>query len=252
MCAYTVRQLADMAGVSVRTLHHYDHIDLLKPSSRSAAGYRLYEGDELIRLQQILLFREMELPLADIREILDDPCFDAIGALRLHREMILARAARLDQLLQTIDATIGRLGGTSMALTDEELYEGLTREQAERYEREAQEMYDPELVAESEHRLRRLTKEQWQAVKNEGEEIARAIAALLDRAPDSEQVQAQIARHHRWIENFYPASADVYAGLGQLYAQNDEFRAYYEQFGEGLADFMYNAMTHYALNVLAE
>ena len=251
MCVYTVRQLADMAGVSVRTLHHYDHIDLLKPSSRSAAGYRLYEGDDLIRLQQILLFKEIDLPLMDIRDILDDPTFDAVTALRLHREMIQARAARLSQLLQTIDATIGKLERTTMTLTDEELYEGLTKKQAERYEREAQEMYDPDLVQESKRRIGKMSKKQWQAVKDEGDEVTRAIAALMDRDPDDAAVQAQIARHHAWIEHFYPASADVYTGLGQLYAEHDEFRAFYEQYAPGLADFMYTAMTHHALNVLS-
>ena len=138
-----------------------------------------------------------------------------------------------------------------MPLTDEELYEGLTKEQAERYEREAQEIYDPELVQESKRRIGKMTKEQWQAVKNEGDGVTRAIAALMARDPDDEAVQAQIARHHAWIEHFYPASADVYAGLGQLYAEHDEFRAFYEQYAPGLADFMYTAMTHYALNVLS-
>ena len=146
--AYTVSQLAEMAGVSVRTQHHNDHIDLLKPSSRTVAGYRLYGERDLLRLQQILFFKELDFPLSEIRAILDDPEFDQIEALENHRRLLQGRAERLTHLLRTIDKTIQRLTEDNMTMTDEELYEGFTKEQIERYKREAREMYDSELVAE--------------------------------------------------------------------------------------------------------
>jgi len=133
-----------------------------------------------------------------------------------------------------------------VTMKDEDLYEGFTKEQIERYKREARERYDPALVQESERRLRNMTKSHWQAVKAEGEDITRSIAALMDKAPDDPEVQALIGRHHAWIERFYPANAEVYRGLGQLYTGHDEFREFYEKYRPGLADFMQAAMVHYA------
>ena len=253
MKAYTVSQLARMAGVSVRTLHHYDHIDLLKPSTRTAAGYRLYREPELLRLQQILFFKELDVPLDEIRGILDDPAFDPIRTLQDHRQRLKKETARLNRLLNTIDRTLERLTEeeSHMTLTDEELYEGFTPEQVERYNREAQEMYDPELVRESWKRIRNMSKEQWQAVKDEGDQVTRLIAELADRAPDDPAVQGLIARHHAWIERFYPASAEVYRGLGQGYASHPEFRATYDKYRPGLADFLQAAMAYYAEHTLS-
>ena len=251
MKAYTVSQLAKMAGVSVRMLHHYDHLGLLTPSARTAAGYRLYEEQDLLRLQQILFFKELDLPLNQIRDILGDPAFDQVQALKSHRRLLEKRTERLARLLKTIDKTILRLTEDSMEMTDAELYEGFTPEQIERYEREVNERYDPVLVEESKRRIRKMSKAQWQAVKQAGDEITQSIAALADKAPGDPEVQKFIARHHAWIENFYPASAEVYRGLGQLYAEHPEFRARYDQYRPGLADFMQAAMAYYADHTLA-
>jgi DNA-binding transcriptional MerR regulator len=241
-----------MAGVSVRTLHHYDHIGLLEPPARTAAGYRLYGETELLRLQQILFFKELDLPLSEVRSILDDPEFDQVRALQAHRRMLEGRVERLAQLLQTVDKTIQKLTEDTMSMTDEELYEGFTKEQIERYKREAREMYDPALVEESQRRVGKMSKTQWEVVKLEGDEVTRGIAGLMDREPGDPEVQALIARHHAWIENFYPASADVYRGLGQLYTSHPEFRAFYDRYRPDLADFMAAAMARYADDVLAK
>lgn len=251
MEAYTVHQLAEMAGVSVRTLHHYDQIGLLKPSSRTAAGYRLYREGELLRLQQILLFRELDVPLETIRSILDDPGFDPVGALEVHRRTLEGQAARLAHLLQTIDRTIQRIKGDTMALTDEELYEGLPKEQAERYRREAREMYGAEVVEESEQRARKLSKAEWNALKEEGDALTRGLVALMERDPGDPEVQALVARHYAWVDRFWHPTAEAYRGLGQLYVENDEFRANYDRYRVGLADFLRAAMNYYADHTLS-
>ncbi len=139
-----------------------------------------------------------------------------------------------------------------MTLSDEELYAGFTKEQRERYEREVNERYAPEVVKATNQRVRAMSKQQWEAVKAEGDQVTSGLAALADQAPDTPDVQALIARHHAWIENFYLANADVYRGLGQLYTEHEEFRAFYEKYRPGLADFMCAAMVHYADTVLAE
>ncbi len=251
MPVYTIGQVAKMAGVTVRTLHHYDQIGLLVPAARSGSGYRLYRERDLVRLQQILFYRELGLPLEQVREILDDPEFDPLEALREHRRALQARSDRLAQLLRTIDKTVRRLTEDAMSLTDEELYAGFAPETIERYKREARERYDPELVAESERRVRKMSREQWEAVRAEGDQVTRGLAALMDRAPDDPEVQQLVARHHAWIENFYPCSAEVFRGLGQLYMSHPEFRATYDRYRSDLADFLGAAMAHYADVVLA-
>ena len=139
-----------------------------------------------------------------------------------------------------------------MSLTDEELYEGLPKEQVERWKHEVDERYDPKLVAESNRRVHAMGKEQWNTVKAEGDAISRRMAELMGRAASDPEVQATIAWQHAWIENFYPCSAEVFMGLGQLYAENPEFRANYDKVRPGLADFMRDAMAYYAEHTLAK
>jgi len=164
--------------------------------------------------------------------------------------MLHRRMERLARLLKTIDRTIERLTEDDMTLTDEELYAGFTPQQVERYKREARERYDPALVEESERRVRRMSREQWQAVGAEGGAVTSGMAALMDQEPGDVDVQAMVARHHAWIENFYPCSAEIYRGLGQGYVEHPEFRAFYERVRPGLADFMSVAMNIYADQVL--
>ena len=253
--AYTVRQLAKMAGVSVRTLHHYDQIGLLKPSSRTEAGYRLYAEKDLLRLQQVLFYRELDFPLDEIRIILDLPGFDQVEALRDHRRMLGERAERLARLLRTVDRTIARLTEEdTMPLTDEELYEGFSpkeREQLKEYEAEARDRWG-EMAAESQRRVRQMSKAQWQAVQEEGDAATRLMGEYMGRPVSDPDVQAAIARHHAWIENFYPCSAEMYRGLGQMYVDDPRFTATYDKVRPGLAVFMRDAMAYYAEHTLTK
>ena len=243
---YTVGALARMAGVSVRTLHYYDEVGLLAPFSRSPAGYRLYGTEELLRLQQILFFRELDLPLEEVADILDDPRFDQVQALVDHRQVIEERIARMHRLVTTIDRTLLKLKGKSVELTDEELYEGLTKQQTERYQREAAERYDPVVLAESNRRIRKMSKARWQAVKEEGNAVTQAIADAMSADPQDPKVQALVAQHCAWMGNFYTVTPQIYRGLAQLYVENEEFRAFYDHVAPGLADFLSEAMIHYA------
>jgi len=246
MSKYTVRQVADMADITVRTLHHYDALGLLRPADRSAAGYRLYGEADLLRLQQILFFRELGFSLEQIGAIIEDPQFDQVRALEDHRHMLQAQVARLKRLLTTVEKTIAHLTEGKMALTDAELYEGLSKDEVERYKREAREEYGTEVVEESERRAKGMTKGQWQGVKDEGEAVTQALAGLIDRPVDDPEVQALIARHYKWVSTFWTPDADAYRGLGQLYTDNPEFRETYDRYHVGLADFLREAMTYYS------
>jgi len=249
---YTVKELAQLSGISVRTLHHYDELKLLCPKTRSNAGYRLYGESELLRLQQILFYRELEVPLKEINNIVDDPSFNQKKALLTHREALLDRKNQIDDLIQTIDLTLLKLEGKEM-VTDKDLYKGFTPEQIKRYETEVAKNYDSKLVAESKNNLNKMTKQKWENIKDEGDLVSKELAEAMKNGEsiDSDKVQILVQRHHKWIENFYKCTKNVYVGLGDMYLNNLEFFAHYEQFGTGLTNFLSSAMKKYSESLSA-
>ena len=251
---YTIGELAKLAGVSVRTLHHYDQIGLLHPGARDPGNdYRRYGREDLLRLQQILFFRELDIPLQKIKQILANPAADRLVLLRQHYQNLGLRIKQLQTLQVTLEKTIQNLQEeNSMPLTDAELYEGFDQKTIERYQQEVRETYDPEIVALANRNARKLSKAEWTAVKAEGQAISAGLAALMDRDPADPDVQVFAARQHAWIEHFYPVSAEMFRGLGELYTSHPEFRANYDQVAPGLADFLQKAMTVYADTVLED
>lgn len=250
MAAYTVSEIARLAGVTVRTLHHYDEIGLLVPAERNEAGYRLYGRRELLRLQQILLFREMDVSLDAISVALSDPSSGGLAVLKEHLRVLRVRADRLATLIDTVRKTIRDLEEETKMLTDEQLYRGFRPGEGERYRAEAEERWAEEVGA-VEERVRNLTPERWESVGAEGEEISKQLAQLTDRQPDSREVQELVERHHRWIETFYDAGYDRYVGLAEMYVSDERFTAHYDAYGPGLAGFLSDAMKHFAATRLA-
>ncbi|MEO6306134.1 MAG: MerR family transcriptional regulator, partial [Bacteroidia bacterium] len=159
----SVNKLAKLAGVSVRTLHHYDKIGLLKPSVRTDSNYRYYGKEELLRLQQILFYKELDLSLTQIAEILDDPGFDTINALHSHKQEMQKRKDRFEQLLLTIDKTIINLKNKTEKMNYEEMYKGFGKEKAEAYKKEAIEKWGKDTVADSEKKILAMDKTEWKA-----------------------------------------------------------------------------------------
>ncbi len=245
MKEYTVQQLANIAGVTVRTLHHYDHIGLLKPSSRNAARYRFYGEDELLRLQQILFFRELDFSLEDIARIIDSPGFDPVDALEAHKEELKKRVARLHLLLDTIDKTIKKLKGEKIEMADEELYGGLSKEQAEAYAEEARQRWDPKLVNETNARVKKWTKEKWAKVNEELDDILKQLALLMGTPVGDRKVQALVARHHAYMNNFFEVKPGMYRNFAQLYTEDQRFRAYFEKYRAGLAEYLAEGIVFY-------
>lgn len=243
---YTVKQLSKLAGVSVRTLHLYDQLGLLKPSTRTEARYRLYGENELLRLQQILFYKELDFPLQKIRDILDDPDFDLIKALEGHKSALQSKRERLGTLLKTIDKTISKLKGATMK--DEELYAGLPQEKAEAWRKEAIGKYGEEAVLHSEKSLKSLGKDGFEQLKEESREIWNALAALMTSDPLSEQVQELITRHYKTIEQFWGRipGAEGYRGLAQLYLDDERFTMLDGKPNREFAVFLAKAMKHYA------
>ena len=127
---YTVKQLGELAGVSVRTLHYYDEIGLLEPSSYGDNGYRQYDEDALFRLQQVLFYRELEFSLSEIAEIIEEPDFNVLESLQLHKQALQGETKRLKTLIQTIDKTMEHMKG-KLEMSNREIFDGFTEEQQE-------------------------------------------------------------------------------------------------------------------------
>ncbi|MEH7464457.1 MerR family transcriptional regulator [Bacillus thuringiensis] len=233
-----VKEVADLVGISVRTLHHYDEIGLLTPEETTESGYRLYSDDNLETLQQILFFKELGFPLKKIKGIINNPSFDRKEALVLHRKMLLEKRSRLDKVIATIDKTIQHSKG-EIQMTNKEKFEGFDFSQNP-YEQEARERWGNEAVDKA--NKVDMTKEK----QEEYNVIYRKLAALRHDSPESEQAQEAIQEWYNYLQNFGHYSLDAFKGLGQMYVDDERFTKNIDQFGEGLAKFMQDAMAVYA------
>ena len=231
MKTLTVKKLAEISGVSVRTLHYYDQIGLLRPSVRTEKKYRLYGNDELLRLQQILFFRELDFPLKDILEMMDEPDYDLVKALMQHKSALLNRKRRISDLLRTIDITINNLKKGGMMKDPEELYKGFPKEVGTAYRKEAMNKYGAQTVEQSEKELMKLGKSVVEAHQKEMENVFSELFALRNDCPESDIVQQHIERHYGIISKFWGNSvvpdqkACAYAGLGDLLVNDERYLA---------------------------
>jgi len=240
-----VGEVAALAGVTVRTLHHYDRIGLLSPSQRTSAGYRRYAPTDLDRLHRILVYRELGFPLEEVATLLDDP--DADPAAHLRRQHRLLRD-RLDRTQAMVEAVEKEMEAQQMgiSLTPEERFELFGEGFSEDYEREAEERWgDTEAWAQSQRRTAAYGKEDWVRIKEEGEAIERRFAeALQGGVPaDSEQAMDLAEEHRQQISrNFYDCPPAMHAGLGRMYVEDERFTAHYDQRAPGLAQYVSTAV----------
>ncbi len=245
---YTVNELSKLAGVSVRTLHHYDEIGLLRPASHTEAGYRQYGPAELKRLQQVLFFKELDFSLDAIRAILDSPGFDEAKALRQHRTLLLKRRDRLDKLLETVDKTLQTFKGGNI-MQDKDYFENFDmteiEEQQKKYAKEVDQKYPG---WQQRDKTKRYGKREWAEVMQKGGQIQTDLAELMaaGREPADPAVQAVIDRHFHYIDDsFYDCSLEVYEGLSNLYVDDQRFTENIDKMKPGLADFQSRAMKVY-------
>jgi len=241
---FTVKQLSRLAGVTPRTLHHYDAIGLLKPTLIGANGYRYYGEDVLLSLQQILFYRELDLPLADIKQITGSQDFDALRALESHRSELGRRKARLEKLLRTVDQTILHLKGIK-AMSNKQLFSGFSEEEQERYAAEAEQMYDPETVRASNRKWKSYSAEQKQHILDEGRQIYLDMASSMPKGADSVEVTALVERWRKNMDYFWTPNLEQLLGLASMYGQDPRFKANFDQIDLRLADFMRAAVEVY-------
>lgn len=240
-----VGDVARLAGVSVRTLHHYDELGLLTPSRRSEAGYRLYTDEDLERLQQILFYKELGFGLERIAAVMSAPDFDRREALVEQRQLLADRVRRLQATLNLVDKTLASIQG-GFQMTKEEMFEVFGDFDPSQYEAEVQERWgDTDAYKESARRTKQYTKADWQRFKDESEEIGNDIARLMDDGvpPTDPRAMDAVERHRLQIDAwFYPCSREMHAELGKMYVTDERFRRTYEAVRPGMAQYVCDAI----------
>lgn len=248
----TVRQVARISGVSVRTLHHYDEIGLLKPASIGRNRYRYYGEEELLRLQQILLHRELGLALTEIGVLLDDPGFDRLAALRLQRDRLAQEAKRYAQLVRTIDRTIASLNGDG-TMRNADLYKGISAEKQAEYEAWLVDTYGgdmPQRIETSRKAHARLTEAGKAAAQDELRQLETDWAAAMENGvpADSPALDPLLGRYADWVGRMWgrPCLPEQLAGLADLHLSHPDFVARHEAVAAGFSDYHAAAMKAFA------
>jgi DNA-binding transcriptional MerR regulator len=241
---YTVGKVAELAGVTVRTLHHYEQIGLLEPEQRSPSGYRQYSPADLDRLHHILYYRELGLALPDIATILDDPNTDSGSHLRRHRELLQQRHDRLGNMIAAIDKELEAYTmGTD--LTPEEKLEIFGPDYDPSWEQEAQERWgDTDAWKVSAQRTPTFSKDQWKKIKADGDALMAKFGDAKRRgiAPDSDEAAALAEEHRASVEVFYPCSHAQQRGLADMYLADERFSKTYDDVEPGLAQWVHDAV----------
>jgi DNA-binding transcriptional MerR regulator len=243
--SYSVGQVAALAHLTVRALHHYDEIGLLSPSDRSAAGYRLYSDADLERLQQILFYRELGFPLKQVAAILNGGATDAASHLRTQHRLLRERIDQLQAMLGAIDKTL-EARHMGVRLTPEERFEVFGTFVPEDYDQEVRERWKgTSEFEESQRRVSQYTKEDWTRMKAAAEENGRALVeAMKDGvAPESDRAMALAEQHREHISRwFYECSDEIHRGLGEMYVADPRFTAFYDRMSPGLATYLRDAI----------
>ena len=244
--AYTIKQIADLASVTTRTLRYYDQIGLLSPASTGGNGYRYYDRSSLLRLQQILFLRELDVPLQEIRRLLSQPNLDLQAVLSRHRAALDRRRKRLQKLIETIDHTIANLKGENN-MTDSEYFEGFDQSQ---YEEEVRERWgDTPQYAESQRKWKSFTKEQKDAILKTSSELTLRMVAQADSSPDDADVQAAVGEYFTHMnQSFYTFNLEFFRNLSDMWVADERFAANYEKIRKGGAAFVRQAVHIYCDN----
>jgi len=241
---YTVKQLAEIAAITPRTLHYYDEIDLLKPAQVGENGYRYYSEESLLRLQQILFYRELDLSLDEIRSLIGTPEFDVREALDQHKSELEKRIQRLQRLIQTVDRTILFMEG-NLEMEKKQLFEAFNGEQQAEMENEAMQLYDPEIVKASARKWKGYSRADKQRIADEGNAVYQDIVAMMPKGAGSPEAQACIERWRKHMDYFWTPNLEQLVGLADGYNDDARFRANFDRIDPGLAPFMREAVRIY-------
>lgn len=238
-----ISEVAKLTGITVRTLHYYDEIGLLKPSEITEAGYRLYSREDLEILQQILFFRELDFPLSQIKEIMNNPNYDKEEALKKQKELLIQQRQRIEGLIKLIEKRIE--GDNNMSFKEFDMNE--IEENKKKYAKEVKERWGTsKAYEESEKKTSSYNKEKWGDINQETSEIFKGFAELRNSDPGSEEVQELVRRWQKYItDNFYTYTNEILSGLGLMYVEDERFKENLDKNGEGTAKLMAEAIKIY-------
>ncbi|WP_329147028.1 MerR family transcriptional regulator [Streptomyces niveus] len=243
--SYSVGQVAVFAGITVRTLHHYDEISLLSPSSRNHAGHRRYDDADLDRLQRILFYRELGFPLEEVAALLDDPDADPQEHLRRQHELLSARIAELQKMAEAVEHAM-EAKKMGINLSPEEKFEVFGGKDPERYGEEAEQRWGGTPgYEETQRRVARYTKDDWKRMQDEVADWGARYDALMEAGepPTGERAVAMAEEHRRHITKwFYDCTPEIHRGLGDLYVSDERFREFYDSMRPGLAEHVREAI----------
>lgn len=252
--AYTVKQLATLSGVSVRTLHFYDELELLKPAYYGANGYRFYEEPQLLALQQILFFRELGFELKAIKQILGRADFEVVSALESHRQTLTKNLARTRKLIATIDKTIEHLKGLKK-MKSKQMFEGFDPIEQAKHEQYLINRYGEDMrkgIAESKKKVKHWKKADWEKSSATFREICDDFVSAIERKVRVEdpEVQSIVERHYHWLQQFWTPTRESYAGHSELIVDSD-LRKAYEAHHPDLPEFVATAILRFSTTRLS-
>jgi DNA-binding transcriptional MerR regulator len=239
----TVKQLANIAGVSIRTLHYYDANGLLKATTTADNRYRYYDDAAMIRLQQILFYKELGFSLSQIKAILNDPNFDLLSAMQNHRTALQIQAKRIHRLIETVDRTILFLKG-KLEMKQNEFFEGFSEQKQKQYEQEIRDLYGDQAF-EGVIDWNSYSPAEKARIKTEGQAIYHDLAGLMPKGYADPQVQAVIERWRQHLRYSYEPSVERMRGLANLYNEHPEFMATFDAIHPDLAGFMKQAINYF-------
>ncbi|MDU5110233.1 MAG: MerR family transcriptional regulator [Clostridium sp.] len=249
---YTIKKLAEMAGVSTRTLRYYDEIGLLKPCRVNSSGYRIYGEKEIDILQQILLYRSMDIKLEDIQNIIANPNFNICQSLIEHRESLISRRNQLDQLILTVEKTIEYKKG-EISMSNKEKFEGFKKEKLkeneEKYGKEIRDKYGKETVEASNKKFMNLSEEDFNEMQRLESEVFENLLKVSDSGDlDSEEAKKVYENHKKWLCFSWPSySKEAHAGLAEMYVADERFAKYYnDKAGKEVAEILRDIIVKYA------
>jgi len=230
-------------------LHYYDQIGLLKPTQIGENGYRYYGEEALLRLQQILVYRQLDMPLENIKTILGHRDFDILSTLERHKVDLQMRINQLERLISTVDLTINHLKG-KVDMSKKQLFEGLSDEQQAEYEQEAMQRYDPAIVKASTKKYKGYSAAEKQRIADEGNAVYQDMLLAIPKGAASAEAQACVERWRRHLEYFWTPNEEQLLGLAELYSNDPRFKANFDKIDPRLAEFMQAAVKVYVANWL--
>ena len=244
---YSINKLAKLAGISTRTLRYYDEIGLLSPKRVNSNGYRVYGQREVDLLQQILFFRELDMPLAEIKKIVTAKNYAERAVLQQHLNSLRIKQKHLELLINNVEKTISASKG-EMIMSDKEKFEGFKRDliakNEEKYGEEVREKYGDTVIDDSNAKMMGLTEEKYEEVQ----ELSEKLNELLKKAhtegnPAGELAQEVCSLHKEWLFYFWPSySKEAHLGLAQMYVDDPRFKKYYDDIAPGCAEFLHDAL----------